>query len=80
MSASPPHLSFDEITMDNQFPPVECDVQEVIEHEVSMGGGILDFPNNFPSTQQQANIATTQTLASVGHDQSSFTSGHHWVH
>uniref|UniRef100_A0A2S2R6V5 Forkhead box protein O n=1 Tax=Sipha flava TaxID=143950 RepID=A0A2S2R6V5_9HEMI len=73
------HLSYDElnINLDN-FPP-ECNVDEVIKHEVSLGG-CLDFNNFNPPIQPQPSVTTTQTLASVSHDQSSFTSGHHWVH
>lgn len=74
------HLSFDELNINlDKFPPVECNVDEVISHEVSLGG-CLDFNNFNPPAQPQPSVATTQTLASVSHDQSSFTSGHHWVH
>lgn len=65
------------INLDN-FPP-ECNVDEVIKHEVSLGG-CLDFNNFNPPIQPQPSVTTTQTLASVNHDQSSFASGHHWVH
>ncbi|KAL5243485.1 hypothetical protein ACI65C_010895 [Semiaphis heraclei] len=74
------HLSFDELNINlDKFPPVECNVDEVISHEVSLGG-CLDFNNFNPPVQQQPSVSTTQTLSSVSHDQSSFTSGQHWVH
>lgn len=76
------HLSFDELNINlDKFPPVECNVDEVIKHEVSMGG-CLDFNNFNPPAQPQPSVSTAQTLASVSHDQSPFNSaaGHHWVH
>lgn len=72
------HLQFDDINLD-KYPPVECNVDEVIKHEASLGG-CLDFNNYSPPVQQQPTVATTQTLASVSHEQSQFTSGRNWVH
>ncbi|XP_050423394.1 forkhead box protein O isoform X1 [Adelges cooleyi] len=74
------HLSLDDLSINlDKFTPVECNVDEVLNHEVSLGG-CLDFNNFNPPAQPQPTVATTQTLASVSHDQSPFTSGHHWVH
>lgn len=58
MSAS--HFQFDDlnINLDNKFPPVECNVDEVLNHEVSLGGN-LDFTNFNPPAPPQPSVATT---------------------
>lgn len=52
--------NFDDINInfDAKFPPVECNVDEVLKHEVSLGG-FLDFNNFNPPAPQQPSVATT---------------------
>lgn len=52
----PPFDDFN-INFDNKYPPVECNVDEVLKHEVSLGG-CLDFNFN-PPPQAQPSVATT---------------------